>query len=93
MGTWAEAGNASSSRYTSSRYTPWRATVDAVERYVAQHPGATLREVLASVQTHYSSSKVARATIAAQIRSGLIAGLRCEAVGRELRVWTRERAA
>lgn len=86
--TWAEAGNASS-----SRYTPWRATVDAVERYVAEHPGATLREVLGAVQTHYSSDKVARATIAAQIRSGLIAGLRCEVAGRELRVWTRERAA
>lgn len=86
--TWAEAGNASS-----SRYTPWRATVDAVERYVVEHPGATLREVLGAVQTHYSSDKVARATIAAQIRSGLIAGLRCEAAGRELRVWTRERAA
>ncbi len=86
--TWAEAGNASS-----ARYTPWRATVDAVERYVAEHPGATLREVLGAVQTHYSSDKVARATIAAQIRSGLIAGLRCEADGRELRVYQRRTAA
>lgn len=86
--SWAEAGNSEG-----ARYTPWRATTREVFHYVTEHPGATLRDVLDCVRTHYSSSAVARATIARQIRAGLIPGLRLEAEGRALRVWPVERAA
>lgn len=84
--TWAEAGAATS---TGARWTPWKATVQEVTRYVAEHPGATLREVMEAVPHHYSSRSVARATISHQIRSGLLAGLRIEGG----RVWPAEVAA
>lgn len=66
-----------------------RDLVEAVQR----RPGITLREALADSRHHYSSSAVARASLARQIRSGLIEGLRLEQQGRDVRVWPRERAA
>lgn len=86
--THASAGNAEG-----ARWTPWRATVRDLVETVQRRPGITLREALEGSRHHYSSSAVARASLARQIRSGLIDGLRLEQQGREVRVWPRERAA
>lgn len=86
--TYSEAGSP-----TGARWTPWRATVRDLVEAVRLRPGITLREALEESRHHYSSSAVARASLARQIRSGLIEGLRLEQQGREVRVWPRERAA
>ena len=56
---------------------------DLVEA-VGQRPGISLRDALAGMRHHYSSSAVARSTIARQIQDGTIKGIRVERDGRAL---------
>jgi hypothetical protein len=49
-------GGTASSGYS----TPWRRTMDAAVRFVAAHPGATVKELVAGISHHYASSASAR---------------------------------
>lgn len=52
------------------RWSPWARTRDAVETYVATHPGVTMKEMLQKVETHYGSTSTARSCLYAWIRAG-----------------------
>jgi hypothetical protein len=80
--TFAPAGNASS-RY----YSRWQGTCDDVARWVAKHPGATLRELLAEVRTHYASAASARSSLTKWIELGKVAGVRMERDGKAVRLF------
>ena len=78
--TFAEAGNPES-----RHWTPFQATCHAVREYVHQHPGATLKELVDNVETHYHSPATAKTCIVKWIRANKIPGLRLE---KKLRSWT-----
>lgn len=67
------------------RYTPWRLTVMALEKFVQEHPGTPLREVVQKVRHHYPHERAARASLSHQIRKGIIKTVRVE--GRDLKVF------
>lgn len=85
--TFAPAGNAAS-RF----YSPWQGTCDDVARFVAKHPGATLREMLAQVSTHYASAASARSSLTKWIEAGKVRGVRMERDGKALRLYPNEAA-
>lgn len=68
--TYAEAGNSNG-----RRFTPFQETCDEVRRYVRDHTGCTLKEMIDNVDHHYASSVTARSAIAKWIGSGVIKGL------------------
>lgn len=78
---YAPAGNSES-----LRYTPWRSTCDAVANAVRQNPGLTMKELLASIVTHYGSTTTARTALVKWIRLGKIKDVEIEE-GRPLRLW------
>lgn len=84
--TGAKAGTAGGGHYTA-----FRGTCEVVAQYVAAHPGCSLKELFDSIDTHYKSSATARACLAKWIRRGIVTGVCCEKVGRELRLYSAER--
>jgi hypothetical protein len=84
--TYAEAGNPDG-----KRWTPFQETCRVVRQYAQSHPGATMKEVIDNVKTHYSTPMSARQSLAKWIELGLVPGLRIERLGRALRVWPVEK--
>lgn len=85
--TFAVAGNAEG-----RRWTPFQQTCSAVRAYVTAHPGATLKETIDAVKTHYGTPATARACIAGYVERGVISGLRLERAGRVARLYPQEAA-
>jgi len=56
-------------------YTPFRATCDEVRRYVGEHPGCTIRELIDHIKTHYNSTATARSCIAGYVSRGEVRGV------------------
>lgn len=79
---WAEAGNADG-----GRWTPFQQTCRNVLRYVTEHPGSTLREVMERAEHHYQKDATARACISKWARLGKVKGVRCERDGRQVRLY------
>jgi len=77
--TWAEAGNAHS-----SRYSPFQATCEAVRNYVRVHPGCTVKDLVDNVHTHYQSTATARNCLAKWIREGVVPGVEIRQDGKHL---------
>ena len=67
-------------------WTPFKETCRSVEQAVAARPGFTLKELMDSVRTHYSSRTVARAGIVRWIEGGKI-GVRIEREGKTIRLY------
>jgi hypothetical protein len=74
---YAPAGSPS----TFARWTPFRGTVDGLKRFLTNNPGATMKEIVASVKHHYKSDAAARRALPTWINEGVIRGVRAEREG------------
>lgn len=70
---YAPAGNA-----RSLYYTPFKRTCESVLAAVKKTPGITMKELIASIQTHYASEASARSCLAYWIEAGKVEGVRGE---------------
>jgi hypothetical protein len=77
--TYAAAGNANG-----SRWSPFRETCENVRRLVEREPGITMREMMISLEHHYSSLQSAKTSLAKWINRGKVRGVRSEVVNRRL---------
>lgn len=75
--TFAAAGNAMN-RY----YSPWRATCDAVARFVRANPGCTIKQLVEGIQHHYLTAANARASLRTWIVEGKVPGVRAVREGK-----------
>ena len=66
-------------------WTPFKDTVRRVRRYVEEHPGCALKDLLEAVQTHYASPHSARSCLARYVQLGVIEGVTFRREGRYLR--------
>jgi hypothetical protein len=80
--TYAKAGNAKG-----LRYTPWKATCEAVAEKARENPGISMKECIDGIKHHYSSNSCARNSMAKWIDAGKVEGVRCERQGRLLRLY------
>lgn len=55
--TYAEAGS------KHGHWTPYRQTMDDAKRFIQDHPGCSLKEIMAAIDHHYKSDKTAKACI------------------------------
>lgn len=82
--TWAKAGSADG-----NHWTPFKATCREVQRYVADHDGCTLKEMVDSVNHHYASTASAKGSLSTWIQQGAIKGVSAARDGKQLRLrWT-----
>jgi hypothetical protein len=86
--TFAEAGNANK-----LRWSPFQQTCADVRKYVEQHPGVTLKQLVDSVKTHYHSPQTARICIAKYVEMGVLKGVCKELDGKSLRFYPDEQRA
>lgn len=77
--THAKAGTAGG-----GRYTPFRATCDALLRAVVDRPGIALKDAIERISHHYGSHATARSTLPKWIEAGKVPGVRIERVGRKI---------
>lgn len=80
--TYSEAGSTNG-----RRWTPFQATCQAIERFVAANPGCNLKTLIESVQTHYASKSCAKQCISHWAQAGKVQGVRCEREGVQLRFY------
>lgn len=80
-GEWASAGS-----QAGRRRTPWACTVRDLARIVARagDDGLSVRDAVDRLDHHYSSDKVARASLLRCIREGLVAGVEADDSARPL---------
>jgi hypothetical protein len=78
--TFAPAGT------SGKRWTPFKNTVEQVQRTVAAQPGITMKALVASFKHHYANDASARQHLADWIAQGKVPGVRIERVGRALTV-------
>lgn len=70
------------------RWTPWRATCEEIARFVALHPGATIKSVVDNIKHHYRTPSTARSSIATWVKAGKVPGVKCEpAADGKLALW------
>lgn len=87
--TYAEAGNS-----VARRWTPFKSTCSAIQRYVAQNPGCDLKTLIGSIDTHYASKSCAKQCISHWAQAGKVPSVRCESDGKHLRFFVcREQGA
>lgn len=86
--THAKAGAPSAA----GRYSPWRQTCDGVARHVREHPGATMKEIITAVKTHYASPASARSSLAHWIERGKVPGVEGRIEDGRLRLYPTEAA-
>jgi hypothetical protein len=67
-------------------YTPFRATREAAERFVADHPHCTVNELLAGVKHHWRTAATARACVAKYIAKGVFGAIGVEPGSRPFRL-------
>jgi hypothetical protein len=80
--TFAEAGNADG-----ERWSPWKQTCRDWARYVAKHPGATLKQMVDNVAHHYHSDTGAKTSMVKWIREGKVPGIELRREGRLIRLY------
>lgn len=68
-------------------WSPFKGTVTAAVRYVSNHPGCTMRELVAGIEHHYNSDKSARSHLPRYIDAGIIDKLRVDRETRPARIW------
>ena len=62
-------------------WSPFKQTCEAVRRKVASAPGITMKELVASIDTHYRSLSTAKSCIVKWAEAGKIPGVRVERDG------------
>lgn len=80
--TFARAGNAEG-----QHWTPFQQTCREISTYVREHPGATLKELIANITTHYRCDSTARSCLAHWIRKGVVKGITATREGRRLKLF------
>jgi hypothetical protein len=75
--TWAEAGSREG-----TRATPFQITCAKVREFVAAHPGAGVKDIVASIEHHYATPATARGCLLKWVRHGAVAGVICRQEGR-----------
>lgn len=73
--TYAKAGSP-----TGRRWSPYKETCEAFRKYVAEHPGITLKEACAAVKHHYSSQSSMVQRFAILIPKGAVPGVKLTSV-------------
>ncbi len=68
-----EYGVAGSNR--AGRYTPFKATCEALLDTVRANPGVTLKDAISSIKTHYASNSAARVNLKKYIEENIVKGL------------------
>lgn len=71
-------------------FTPFKRTVQALQRVVKDRPGIELREALRAIEHHYANDKSALSAIPPLLRKGVIAGIRIEVTSRRLKLFVAE---
>lgn len=79
--TMAEAGS------QGGYWTPFSMTSRNVQRFLADNPGCTFKELVAGIEHHYGSASTARSCLRKWICDGVIAGVRVERDGKAFRLW------
>lgn len=77
--TWAPAGNANG-----SRWTPFAQTCRNVAEAVRQRPGLSVKDLIASVETHYATPASARSCVLKWAEAGYIDGVQVRREGRRI---------
>jgi len=80
--TFAEAGNSEG-----LRWSPWKQTCNEVKKYLSKNPGASIKDVVENVETHYRSKSTARSCLYQWVSLGKITGVRAERDGRKLKYY------
>lgn len=63
---------------TGGGWSPFKETCENLRRYVGAHPGVPLKDLIATVKTHYRTPASARASLAKWIKAGQVPGLRLD---------------
>jgi len=83
----AKAGN-----NESDFWSPFKRTCRDAQRYVAEHEGVFLKELMENISHHYSNDACARSSFGNWVRAGKVPGLRIDqAADFRLRVYTTEK--
>lgn len=77
--TWAKPGNADS-----EYWTPFKATVRELQRFVKKNPGCTTKELVEGADHHYRTPASAKGCIPRYIRKGVIDGIEVRKEGHRL---------
>lgn len=83
--TFAKAGT------QGGRWTPFKQTCIHIRQVVARQPGIGLKELIDTIDHHYSKDSSARACISRLARQGVIEGIVCKREGRKLAFYLPER--
>lgn len=83
--SFAKAGNA-----LGMRLTPYKATCEEAKRVAKEKPGIIMKDLIEEIPHHYTSAKVARASLAKWIKLKKVKGLRAERDGKLLRIYPAE---
>lgn len=70
-----------------SHWTPFKQTCDSLRRYLKDHDGATMKEVMANIDHHYHRDTTAKACLLKWAERGKIRGVRAERDGRRIRLF------
>lgn len=82
MKHYAEAGNAAG-RF----FSPFKATCDNLRRYLAEHPGATIKAAVEGIEHHYRAPATARSCLAHWIVAGKVKGVEARYDGKRYRLY------
>jgi hypothetical protein len=74
--TFAQAGSAG------TYWTPYKGTCERLRRYVAAHPGCSVSEAVANIETHYASKASAKVCLLDRAKEGQVPGVRADEVQR-----------
>lgn len=80
--TYAPAGNA-----TGRRWSPFRATCDAVLEFVSEHPGCAMKDLVSGIRTHYRTPASARSALRKWIAARCVPGVESRVHDGKLRVF------
>jgi hypothetical protein len=83
--TYAKAGNS-----CGSRWTPFQETCRSIRAVVSTRPGISMKDLLATIRTHYRTTATARSCIAKWAEAGAVKGVVLKRDGRELRLYPEE---
>jgi hypothetical protein len=67
-------------------WTPFKATCEAVRKFVADKPGEDIVKILSKIEHHYSSVNSGKYALTKLIEEGKVPGLKIERVGKTIKV-------
>ena len=79
----AKAGN-----NDSDFWSPFKATCREALKYVAEHEGVSMKELMEAIEHHYTNDACARSSFSKWVMMGKVKGLRIEYDGKRNRVYT-----